>query len=67
MKLCGTFGVRPSESLVVGDYLYDILAAKAAGAVAVLLKNHPKADEFAKHADFTIAKLDEILKIVFND
>jgi len=63
-RLCGLFNATPSETLVVGDYLYDILAAKAAGAIAVLLKNHPKADEFAKDADFTIAKLDEILEII---
>ncbi|MDO8303837.1 MAG: HAD-IA family hydrolase [Sedimentisphaerales bacterium] len=62
--LCEKFHVRPVESLVVGDYLYDVLAAKAAGAGAVLLKNHPKADEFAKHADFAIAKLEEIHQII---
>ena len=63
-RLCGFFNATPSETLVVGDYLYDILAARAAGAIAVLLKNHPKADEFAKHADFAIAKLGEILEII---
>jgi HAD superfamily hydrolase (TIGR01509 family) len=62
--LCKRFGVRPTEALVVGDYLYDILAAKAAGAGAVLLTNHPKAEEFAKHADYTIAKLEEIRTII---
>jgi HAD superfamily hydrolase (TIGR01509 family) len=62
--LCKRFGVRPAEALVVGDYLYDVQAAKAAGAVAVLLKNHPKADEFAKYADFAIAKLEEIHQII---
>jgi HAD superfamily hydrolase (TIGR01509 family) len=62
--LCKKFGVRPTESLVVGDYLYDVLAAKAAGAVAVLLKNHPDADEFAKHADFAIIKLEELHQII---
>jgi phosphoglycolate phosphatase-like HAD superfamily hydrolase len=41
-----------------------VQAAKAAGAVAVLLKNHPKAEEFAKHADFAIAKLEEIHQII---
>jgi HAD superfamily hydrolase (TIGR01509 family) len=67
LKLCSFFGVRPFESMVVGDYLYDILAAKAAGAVAVLLKNHPKADEFAKKADFAIENLGQILTIINND
>jgi HAD superfamily hydrolase (TIGR01549 family) len=64
LRLCELFDAIPFESLVVGDYLYDVLAAKAAGAIAVLLKNHPKADEFAKHADYTIANLEEILTIV---
>jgi HAD superfamily hydrolase (TIGR01509 family) len=63
-KLCKIFDAAPAESLVVGDYLYDVLAAKAAGAVAVLLKNHPKADDFVKHADFAIAKLEEIHQII---
>lgn len=62
--LCKRFGVRPTEAMVVGDYLYDVQAAKAAGAAAVLLKNHPKADEFAKYADFAIAKLAEIQQIM---
>jgi HAD superfamily hydrolase (TIGR01509 family) len=62
--LCKKFGVQPAESLVVGDFLYDVQAAEAAGAGAVLLKNHPKADEFVKHADFVIAKLEEIQQII---
>ena len=61
--LCKRFGVLPTETIVVGDYLYDVLAAKAAGAIAVLLKNHPKADEFAKHADFAIAKLGKYIRL----
>jgi HAD superfamily hydrolase (TIGR01509 family) len=64
--LCKRFGARPTEAMVVGDYLYDVQAAKAAGAAAVLLKNHPKADEFEKHADFAIEKLEEIRQIIGN-
>lgn len=67
MEICRQFGVRPQESLVVGDYLFDLLCAKAAGAVAVLLANHDKAAEFAKYADFTIEKIDQILQIVSNE
>jgi HAD superfamily hydrolase (TIGR01509 family) len=67
LKLCGLFNVSPCESVVVGDYLYDVLAAKAAGAIAVLLKNHPQADEFAKHADYVVENLGEILTIVTGD
>ena len=64
LKLCKQFGTAPAETLVVGDYLFDLLSARAAGAVAVLLANHNNADEFAEHADFTIDKLDQILQII---
>jgi HAD superfamily hydrolase (TIGR01509 family) len=64
LQICRQFGVRPQETLLVGDYLFDLLCAKAAGAVAVLLANHNQADEFAGHADFTIEKIDQILQII---
>ena len=32
--LCKQFGIKPQEALVVGDYLFDLLCARAAGAVA---------------------------------
>jgi len=49
--LCRHFGVEPAE-------------ARAAGAVGVLIVNHGKAGTFAEHADFTIEKLSEILRII---
>ena len=66
LHLCGQFSVMPQESLVVGDYLFDLLCARAADAVPVLLKNHHKADEFAKHADFVINNIADVLKIIDN-
>jgi HAD superfamily hydrolase (TIGR01509 family) len=64
LRLCQQFGVKPKETLVVGDYLFDLLSARAAGAVAVLLANHERADEFTEHADFKIEKLEQVLQIV---
>jgi phosphoglycolate phosphatase-like HAD superfamily hydrolase len=66
LELCRQFGVEPRETLLVGDYLFDLLSAKAAGAVAVLLANHHQAEEFAEHADFSIKNIGEILEIVAN-
>ena len=66
LQLCSRFGVEPRETLLVGDYLFDLLSAKAAGAVAVLLANHNQADQFAEHADFCIENIDEILEIITN-
>jgi len=65
-KICEQFGEAPAETLVVGDFLFDLLSAKAAGAVAVLFAGHKKAQEFAEHADFVIEKIDRILEIVNN-
>jgi len=64
LKLCQKFGVEPQETLLVGDYLFDLLCAKAAGAVAVLLINHEQSVEFAEHADFCIEKIDQIIQII---
>lgn len=64
LYLCKRFGIKPQESLVVGDYLFDLLCARAAKAIPVLLKNHHKADEFAKHADFVIENIAGLLKII---
>jgi len=64
LRLCRQFGVKPQETLLVGDYLFDLLCAKAAGAIAVLLANHDRAGDFAEHANFTIEKIDQILQII---
>jgi HAD superfamily hydrolase (TIGR01509 family) len=64
LRLCKQFGVKPKNTLVVGDYLFDLQCAKAAGAVAVLLTNHERADEFAEHADFCIENISGILQII---
>ena len=63
-KLCETFGVLPERTLVVGDFLHDLLAASDAGAIAVLLKTHARAEEFTAYADFSICHLEEILDII---
>ncbi len=64
LQICEQFGVKPEETILVGDYLFDLLCAKAAGAVAVLLANHHQAGEFADHADFCIENISRILEII---
>ena len=66
LQLCRQFDVKPEETLLVGDYLFDLLCAKAAGACAVLLANHHQADDFAEHADFCIENITGILEIIAN-
>jgi HAD superfamily hydrolase (TIGR01509 family) len=64
LHLCRHFDVKPSQTLLVGDYLFDLLCAKAAGAFSVLLANHDRASEFAEHADFTVENISEIIQII---
>lgn len=62
--LCQHFDVMPSETLLVGDYLFDLLCARSAGAVAVLIANQQQRGDFAAHADFRIQELPEVLDII---
>lgn len=64
LELCSKFGVKAVETIVVGDFLFDLQCANAAGAISVLLKNNKMADEFAEHADFTIEKISGVLEII---
>jgi HAD superfamily hydrolase (TIGR01549 family) len=64
LKICRSFGVEPRQTMVVGDYLYDLLCARTAGAIAVLLTGNNRSREFTDHADITIEKIDEILDII---
>ncbi len=66
VQICRHFGVKPQETILVGDYLFDLLCAKAAGAIAVLLTNHNQSEDFAEHADFVIENISQILQIVEN-
>ncbi len=63
-KLCKHFKVKPQEALVVGDYLFDLQSAKAAKAIAVLMKNSEKSRQFSSFADYTIDSLTEIIDII---
>jgi HAD superfamily hydrolase (TIGR01549 family) len=65
--ICNHFGVKPQETLLVGDYLFDLLCAKSADAIAVLLANHEKADEFQKYADYRIEKISGVIDIIENE
>lgn len=67
IHLCRRFGVKPQETLLVGDYLFDLICAKSAGASAVLLANHEKADEFEKNADYRIEKISQVIDIIKNE
>jgi HAD superfamily hydrolase (TIGR01509 family) len=59
-------GISPSELMVVGDFRFDVLAGKAAGALTVLLQNSEKSvmSPGDPQPDYTIHHLEEILTIL---
>lgn len=61
--ICKQLGVRPAESLVVGDFLFDIQSGQAAGARTLLLDG-PHRHRFEADADFEAASLHEVKEIV---
>jgi HAD superfamily hydrolase (TIGR01509 family) len=63
-RLCKHFKVKPAQTLVVGDYLFDLQCAKAAGAIAILMKSSVNSQQFARFADYTIDSLTEIVDII---
>jgi len=65
-KACDRMGLAASELMVVGDFRFDVIAGKAAGACTVLLTNgrRPVMTAGDPEPDFMVARLEEILQFV---
>ncbi len=57
-------GVSPAEMLVVGDYVFDVEAGRRAGSPTVLIADGSRPRFEDPGADFNVADLGEIRKIV---
>lgn len=55
---------EPAELLVVGDYKWDLLCAKNAGAPCAILTNGSGVPEWAEGAEFIIHELAEVIGIL---
>ena len=60
LRAARQLGVHPSELLVVGDFVFDIAAGKAAGAPTVLLTNGRPVPPTEPAADYVITSLAEL-------
>ncbi|MFQ5486722.1 MAG: HAD-IA family hydrolase, partial [Desulfobacterales bacterium] len=58
------FGIDVANLLVVGDFLYDILAGNSAGALTVFLQNRGGHLSPECKSDYTISHLEELKEIV---
>lgn len=54
---CKQMDITPARTLCVGDFEFDLIAARAAGAVGVLLTTHPHWRNYADKADRIIHSL----------
>jgi len=54
------FEIAPGEMLVVGDYVFDIAAGRAAGAATAFLTNRRPVPPMEAAPDFTIEELGEL-------
>jgi len=63
-EIARRWGAKAAEVLVVGDYKWDVLCAKNAGAPCVLLINGEGAPEWARDATHVISSLTEVIEIV---
>ncbi|TGN20014.1 HAD family hydrolase [Leptospira idonii] len=61
-KLLRIWNADPKETLMIGDYIYDLDAGKSAGVETVYIDptgNFP----FKEHATYSVKRLDEILSL----
>jgi len=55
-------GSTPEQTVMVGDWVFDVIAGKRAGAASVLVERHgPSPADWAPHCDHVVASLDELL------
>lgn len=66
LHVCETLGIQAVELLVVGDYIYDVEAGNAAGAVTVFLDSRPERTFDLPPSTYTIMNISEIQGIIGN-
>ena len=64
LRICERLDVPPEQSWMVGDYLFDIVSGKAAGARTVLMIGDGVPPEYADQADDVIRKLGEVVELL---
>jgi HAD superfamily hydrolase (TIGR01509 family) len=61
---CREMAVSPTQSVVVGDYLFDLISGRRAGAISVLLTTQQNFDDFRHEADYVIEELGKLPDII---
>lgn len=64
LALCRQLNANPTASWMVGDFHFDILAGRAAGATTVLMIGDDPLPRFAPEANHVIRRLRELLQLI---
>jgi len=62
--ICRKLHADPRKAWMVGDYLFDMQAGKAAGATTVLMLGDARLPEWSDQADHVIRRLSELLDLL---
>lgn len=63
-SICRELNADPSRSWMIGDYHFDIMSGRAAGAKTILMLGDKPRPDYAAEADHVIRKLAELLPLV---
>jgi HAD superfamily hydrolase (TIGR01549 family) len=64
LMMCREWNVTPGAAWVVGDYLFDLQAGRAAGSKTVLMVGDSPIPPFADLADHVITQLRELVQLI---
>lgn len=64
LRACELMGVRADECLMVGDYVFDLISGRRAGARSVLITTSEHHEEYMPEADYVIETLSELSGII---
>jgi len=64
LAICRQFAVPAESAWLVGDYLFDLQAGRAAGVTTVLMIGDGPRPDFADEADHVIRRLHELLGLL---
>ncbi len=64
LHVCEQLNVTPQQSVVVGDYLFDLQSARRAGAKSVLYRSQQHSLGHEHEADFVIDDLNELPNLI---
>jgi HAD superfamily hydrolase (TIGR01509 family) len=61
-KLLDKWNASPDETVMVGDFLFDMLAGREAGTATIYVHNLGK-DDYSAHADLCVRSLEDLVSL----